>query len=320
MYTTTSGVTEIDIELTEGRITPTLGICPDGTVEIDWGDGTTDTASGTSLTTLVNTQHAYASAGKYTIKLTTSDSFAIIATSSSASLLLWDQKTSDNSTNRTYQNAIKSVRIGEGVTSIGLYAFGGCYSLSSVTIPEGVTSIGLYAFNGCSSLSSVTIPDSVTSIGQYAFNGCSSLSSVTIPDSVTSISGSAFHGCYSLSSVTIPDSVTSIGQYAFNGCYSLSSVTIPDSVTSISGSAFQNCSSLSVVTIPNSVTSIGKNAFSNCYSMAEYHLKPTTPPTIQANAFNNIPSDCIIYVPTGSLAAYQSASNWSTHASKMREE
>jgi len=55
--------------------------------------------------------------------------------------------------------------------------------------------------------------------------------------------------------------------------------------------------------------------------MAKYHLLPTTPPTLSsANAFNGIPSDCIIYVPVGSLEAYQTATNWSTYASKMREE
>lgn len=44
-----------------------------------------------------------------------------------------------------------------------------------MTIGNSVTSIGLWAFWGCSSLTSVTIPNSVTSIGEHAFWGCSSL-------------------------------------------------------------------------------------------------------------------------------------------------
>ena len=410
MYTTTSGATEIDIELTEGRITPTLGICPKGTVGIDWGDGSTGSVSGSSLTTLVNTRHAYPAPGKYTIKLT--GTFGIVGNATYGSQLLWDQKTSANSTNRTYQNAVKAIRIGngvtpigssafssccslssvtipesvtsignsafsncsslgavtipegvtsiannefqncyslnavtipEGVTSIGTSAFQYCYSLDSVTIPEGVTSIANNEFQNCSSLGAVTIPESVTSIGTSAFQNCYSLGAVTIPDSVTSIDGlafqscysldsvtipenvtfignSAFQNCYSLGAVTIPESVTFIGNSTFQSCYSLSSVTIPESVTSIGNSAFQNCYSLGAVTIPESVTSIGTSAFQNCYSMAEYHLNPTTPPTIQSNTFSGIPSDCIIYVPTGSLSAYRSASNWSKYASQMVEE
>ena len=45
-------------------------------------------------------------------------------------------------------------------------------TLKSVTIGNSVTSIGGYAFRGCSGLTSVTIPNSVTSIGYDAFYGC----------------------------------------------------------------------------------------------------------------------------------------------------
>ena len=108
----------------------------------------------------------------------------------------------------SYYTYIKTVIIGDGVTSIGSSAFYNCSSLESVTIPDSVTSIGSSAFYYCRSLTTVTIPDSVTSIGYLAFNECNSLESVTIPDSVTSIGWGAFSGCSSLISVTIPDSVT----------------------------------------------------------------------------------------------------------------
>ena len=64
--------------------------------------------------------------------------------------------------------------------------------LSEYTIPNSVTTIGKYAFYGCYSLTSVNIPDSVTTIEDNAFQSCSSLTSVTIPDSVTWIGKSAF--------------------------------------------------------------------------------------------------------------------------------
>lgn len=104
--------------------------------------------------------------------------------------------------------------------------------------------------------------------------------------------------CNMLQKVELGRGVTSIGSYAFDSCYSLASITIPDGVTSIGSSAFQAC-----------------------HGMAEYHLKPTTPPTLSStNAFSSIPSDCVIYVPAGCLEAYQTATDWATYANKMREE
>ena len=64
---------------------------------------------------------------------------------------------------------IKQIIIGDGVTTIGRYAFAGCIFLTSVTISNSVTTIGEYAFRDCSVLTSVTIPNSVTTIGDNAF-------------------------------------------------------------------------------------------------------------------------------------------------------
>ena len=413
VYITDDGKTRIYIHLEEGRLHPYLGICPNGTVVVDWGDNSaTSTLTGTSLTTAQYADHIYASEGDYKITLTASSgSFAFYGASTTSHILKKDTTTTEN-IHQVYTNAVQKIEIGSnasiadyafnrcyslasvtipsgvtsigttafdgcysltsvtipsgvtsisgyafqsctsltsvtipsGVTSIGTTAFGSCYSLTSVTIPSGVTSIGTYAFSSCYSLTSVTIPSGVTSIdtaafyycyslasvtipsgvtsiGGSAFRGCYSLASVTIPSGVTSIGGSAFRDCYSLASITIPDSVTSIGTYAFQSCYSLASITIPSDVTTISNYTFYGCYSLASVTIPSGVTSIGTYAFYGCFGMAEYHILPTTPPTLaNTNAFTNIQSDCVIYVPATSLTNYQTANNWSTYSSYMQGE
>ena len=188
---------------------------------------------------------------------------------------------------------IESVRIDEGVTSIGGWAFTNCV-LTSVMIPDSVTSIACGAFSECRSLASVTIPDSVTSIGGYAFRGCTGLTSVTIPDSVTSIDGYAFSGCTGLTSVTIPDSMTSIGGGAFSGCSGLTSVTIPSSVTSIGGGAFSGCTSLTSVAIPSSVTEIGGSAFSGCTGLTSVTI-PDSVTSIDGYAFSGCDSLTDVY-------------------------
>ena len=217
-------------------------------------------------------------------------------------------------------SSLISITIGNRVTSIGNSAFYHCKSLTSITIPDSVTTIGMDAFSGCSSLTSVTIPDSVTTIGYDAFYYCSSLTSVTIGNSVAEIGYRTFYNCSSLTSVTIPDSVTTIGMDAFSGCSSLTSVTIPDSVTTIGDDAFFNCSNLTSVTIPDSVTTIGDDAFGWCKSLTSVYCSATTPPSLGDNAFQyyiggrylNI--SCDIYVPTESVEAYKSATNWSEYA------
>ena len=278
IYTTNDGKTRIYITLGEGRMSPLLGCCPNGTVIVDWGDGTTpDTLTGTSTSTIQYTPtHNYTSPGNYVISLTVDGTCGFLGSSTTNNYCyLLKYSTDSDIRNQYYQDAITKIEFGDGVTSIGQYAF-----------------------NGCHSLTSITIPDSVTYIGDYAFYDCYSFTSITIPNNVTSIEEAAFYDCYSLTNIIIPNSLTSIRRDTFRSCYSFTSITIPDSVTSI-----------------------GDYAFYDCCGMAEYHLKPTTPPALSnTNAFANIPSDCIIYVPQGSLEAYQAATNWATYASHMQEE
>ena len=296
MYITDDGKTRIYIRLEEGRTSPMLGVCPNGTVTVDWGDGTTpDTLTGTDTTVVKWTpNHAYAAPGEYVIKLTVDGTMGFYGTSTSNqySAILRYSSASDNR-NYVYRNSIEKIELGSSVTSIASNAFYNCYSLASITIPDGVTSIGQVAFTNCYSLASITIPDGVTSIGRYTFQMCPSLASITIPDGVTSVGETAFASCYSLASITIPDGVTSIGQVAFTNCYSLASITIPDGVTSI-----------------------GRYAFSSCYSVAFYDFTACTavPTLSDTNAFAGMAADCQIRVPAALVDAWKAATNWSTYA------
>lgn len=334
LYITDDGKTRIYLKMPERRLSPYLVLCPKGTVTIDWGDGSaTDTLSGTSLTVAQIVQHTYPSSGAYVMTLTaTSGTFAFRGTTSYASFFRLTESSSTLKS-KVYLNAVQKIELGDvaiigdyafnafssltsltiprSVTSIGDRAFTGCDSLTSITLPSGVTSIGTYAFYDCYSLKSISIPKSVTSIKNSAFYSCYSLTSITIPDSVTSIEINAFQYCYSLTSLIIPSGVTSIGSYAFNGCYTITSITIPDGVTSINSRTFYCCYSLTSITIPDGVTSIGAQVFYSCHGLTEIHMRPSTPPTVSnVNAWTNLSTDCIIYVPTGSLEAYTTATNY----------
>ena len=170
-----------------------------------------------------------------------------------------------------------SLKLNEGITTIGDYAFYNGGFTGSLTIPNSVTSIGDSAFCGCCGFTgNLSIPDSVTKIGNSAFYFCYGFTgSLTIPNSVTSIGGEAFCGCSGFSgNLTISDSVTTIESGAFSQCFDFTgSLTIPNSVTTIGDHAFSYCSGFTGnLTIPDSVTSIGASAFYYCFNITSSNL------------------------------------------------
>ena len=177
MYKTDDGALRLYIRLQEGRLSPVLGLCPNGTLTVDWGDGSaTETMTGSSTSTLVYLGHTYATAGDYVISVLPSAGNEIgFGQRNDKSTILCKSQDDSADERRVYLNAIYKIEIPDSVTSINEYAFDNCYNLSSVTIPDSVTSIGWSAFDNCYNLSSVTIPDSVTSIDEYAFNYCYNL-------------------------------------------------------------------------------------------------------------------------------------------------
>jgi hypothetical protein len=213
------------------------------------------------------------------------------------------------------------------------------------TVPSSVISIESFAFNDCNNLTAVTIPFSVTSIGYYSFQSCIGLTSFTIPASVISIGSGAFQYCSGLSSIFIPFSVTSIGRFAFS-CNALITVddsnpnyssedgilfnknktvlvqcpisktgsyTIPPTVTSIGVCAFLNCKYISSIVIPASITAMGFMAFYRCSGLTTLYAYPNVPVNLASSnaVFDYVnKTQCTLYVPSGSKAAYQSANQW----------
>ena len=204
-----------------------------------------------------------------------------------------------------------SVILPNSVTEIGDNAFHYC-SINSLKIPNGVTSIGKEALNNCGNLTSITIPDGLTAIAYHCF-AHSGLTSIFIPENVTSIGEGAFKDCKGLTEITIPNNVTSIGKKAFEECSNLVSVNSLGSITYIDEFTFYDCAKLRNVTIPASVISIGNAAFYRCSNLTLY-CKPTTPPTLDNNAFPYKTSLSAIYVPAESVNLYKGETNWIEYA------
>ena len=220
-----------------------------------------------------------------------------------------------------YLERITSIIIENGVSSIGDFAFLGCYNSATIEIPNTVTSIGDAAFAYCTSITRITIPDSVTSIGtsvfyacenltsatlsenvasigEWMFAYCTSLSSIAIPDNVTNIGYAAFYYCTSLANIALSDSLTGIGDWAFGECHSVETITIPKDVTSISNRVFFGCSNLGSITLPEGLLSIGISAFYECGNLKGITI-PDSVTSIGDYAFYDCSSIESIVIPDG---------------------
>lgn len=216
-YTTESGNSEFDIELTAKT---GLSVTCNMIGNKNWGDGVTG----------VGYTHTYSAPGKYTITCDgTSYNGTYIFASSSG-------------TAPQYPIAVRMTK----VTRLPNYAFNNCYSLKYVTISNDITSLGSYVFNSCYSLRAVVLPSTITTMSNGNFSNCYCLERLCL--SKNSLGGSATSYmcsyCYNLKRLVIPPSAINLYGYFLQNCFDLTRIVIPNSVTTISNNAFSNSSGI----------------------------------------------------------------------------
>lgn len=179
-------------------------------------------------------------------------------------------------------------------------------NIKTIVIGDGVTSIGEAAFDGFSNVTSLTIGNSVQTIGESAFYGLTSLTSLSIGNGVQTIGEKAFGDLDNLTSdIIFPASLTSLGKYAFSGVASKTangiSITAAEGsqLASISSNAFSgaakavidlsNCAKLETiggdqtflgtkdVTLPHTVTNISEYAFGRVNAFWGEHVYIVVP-------------------------------------------
>ena len=93
--------------------------------------------------------------------------------------------------------------------------------VTSLKIEEGVTEIGTYAFYYCVNLANISFPNSLNRIGAFSFTGCNELTNIEIPSQVRTIEHSAFCYCRQIDSLTIHSDSINIAAFAFGFCENL---------------------------------------------------------------------------------------------------
>jgi len=176
-----------------------------------------------------------------------------------------------------YKNNITSIRIGEGIITIGAYCFYNLEMAKSLYISSTVRIMNLNAFTATWVL--------LTEVEIHPNNTAFSSEDEILYDGKKTILytfAGTREGKY-----TIPESVITIYDYAF----------MERKVTS--------------VTIPASVTKINTNAFLNCNVLTEIVNKNPKPQTLGTTPFSGVNlTNCILRVPAGSEGLYAATATW----------
>lgn len=228
------------------------------------------------------------------------------------------------------------------VTTVASYAFWHCGQLTGLYVPASLTNIGdginpflgttldtivvddnnpVYHAQGKCIVDERTatlavgcnnsvIPDDVVIIGKWAFGECLS-HMPSIPANVKTIGYGAFFGCLDTSSLVLPNSVEVIGDYAFSHCC-FKKIVIPNSIDTIWFEAFGYNPYLRELVLSETVSYIVMNAFCYTDNLDKIYSFNPIPPLIDLGAFPDFSNfiNLTIYVPQGSVEAYQNARGW----------
>lgn len=319
---TSDGATKIYFSFTdEYRLSPYLCFAVNGTATIDWGDNTTSTATGTDLTTLVKTQHTYATTGDYVISIS-GDEIRFVTTSSNSNqsmIFTMDDTTATSLHENIYTNAIYKIELGSNVTALESYGFGHLNSLKILTTSKNITSVKQNCLAYCGFLEFYLYP-SVATAGSGSFYECRTLKRALFSKTTTSTNSSLFNTCYSLEKITTYN--IALKGSAFTNCYNLKKVICKNTETSIQGAVFSDCRSLTHYKVDSGITKVRSQAFYDCLSLklVDFTSLSAVPTLDNVNAFTNIPDDCKFVVPDDLYNNWITANNWSSLTSHIIKE
>ncbi|WP_454976941.1 leucine-rich repeat domain-containing protein [Capnocytophaga leadbetteri] len=146
--------------------------------------------------------------------------------------------------------------------------------------------------------------------------GATAKGAISIPTNATAVEQGLFRLNLAVTSVNFSN-VIKIGASACYGTTNLTSVTL-NKVEEIEAMAFVN-SGLTEITLPATVKTIARMAFMNCKGLTKVTVKATTPPTVQANTFNGINANAVLYVPKGKKSDYEALPNWKSKFKEIKE-
>ena len=228
-YITDDNKTRIYINIPQNRTDPCFTIGLNGTIIINWGDGTIENITGNNEWTEYKFQHNYNKSGSYIITLEIDDDvqWHLIP----YFLRKNGQLNSMQLESAPYWDSIQKIEIGKNC-SLGGYAdiFQGNHSIQSITMPLDVE-YGRPFNGGPTSLKYITIPKGRSMFDPADLSGLTSLEHISLPAECRYLGNSVLAGCTNLKRITLPYNVSNINKYAISSCYNLTYIIIPKQVS-----------------------------------------------------------------------------------------
>ncbi len=146
----------------------------------------------------------------------------------------------------------------DGGESVPKNSFENSQSLKTLVLGESVTSVNDWAFYNCSSLSEIVVRNTNAVCSHVAFLSCDKLTYVEAPMRIIS---NLSHS--SISRLKITGGVVN----DLSEMKNLTEVIVEEGVTEFSYGAFKDCTALEKISLPDSTEIVGDDAFSGCTAL-----------------------------------------------------
>lgn len=191
------------------------------------------------------------------------------------------------------------------VTAIGNNAFKNNKTIQTVKLSNGIITIGDYAFYGCTKLGEAEMPNTVLKVGKFAFAKCKSLNKVKFSCNCYEMGEGCFMDDSKLKNIDLRGKLASIPNKAFANCKNLKKVMLGSEISELGSKAFYKCNKMSSIKLPSKLQKIGKKSFYNCSKLKKVDFKSKVLNKVGSKAFERCKNSIKFYVPEGKKETYE---------------
>lgn len=218
---------------------------------------------------------------------------------------------------------LREIVWGNNVSTIAYRSFEGNSSITDINLPISTKVIEEKAFYDCSGLSKLCYKGSQQiTIEKDAFSCCIGLYDISgLFEHTSSIGENAFKSCSNLKTVSIGQNTIYCGKAAFMDCSNLHKFEYNPGYSVVPANFLSSNTNLEWVSLGENIETIETGSFDNCSNISSLGINCVNPPLFinsSLSAINKFSST--LYIPKGSISAYEQANVWKDFLFKEEKE